>query len=77
MEVSRIGFCENGKAATFVGYSGKRTIERGPSRPLSCFIVPLLKDLIPWVSYDSAEQLAEDVSTIKEMLDQLQFEPHK
>lgn len=77
MEVSRIGFCENGKARTFVGYQGKRTIENVPSRPLSCFIIPLVNDLIPWLYYDSAEQLSKDVAAIKKMLDQLEFEPHK
>lgn len=77
MEVSRIGFCENGKARGCIQFSGKRTIERDPSRPLSCFLVPLIKDLIPLLSYENADQLTEDVATVKEMLDRLEFESPK
>lgn len=76
MEVSRIGFCENGKARTCIEFSGKRTIERDPSRPLSCFLVPLIKDLIPLLSYKNPVELDEDVATIKEMLDRLEFQLH-
>lgn len=74
MEVARIGYCANGKARGYVEFSGKRTIERDRSRPLSCLIVPLIKDLLSIIFYKDADELAEDVALLKNFLDRLEIE---
>jgi len=77
IEVRRIGWCQNGKATSYIEFSGKRTIECDTSRPLSCLFVPLIKDVLPLLLYENADQLAEDVATMNEILKDLKFTPEK
>jgi len=72
IEIKRIGICRDGKAHTYVGYSGK-VIASLEERPLSSLLIPILKELSPFVRYVSMSEFTEDVETLKEALGKLTY----